>query len=211
MVPRATPVYLTAGFEFEEWEQAAGHFGAGEAFAYTRTGNPTTAAVEQRIAALEGGADALFLASGQAANPDDATLLRIAEQRSSDLETDLTALDLDKPLPTGLFGDHVSQGSIKRLVGEHDLATTPLRVLLGGLARLGRIADHSGWVGTAGELADLIEELGEWGNDGVLLWGDLHPVTVHGTLDELVPILRRRGILRTEWADGGLRANLRAF
>lgn len=67
VAPRATPVYLTAGFEFEEWEQAAGHFGAGEGFAYTRTGNPTTAAVEQRIAALEGGADALFLASGQAA------------------------------------------------------------------------------------------------------------------------------------------------
>lgn len=153
-------------------------------------------------------ADRLVAAS---ANPDDATLLRIAEQQSSDLETDLTALDLDKPLPTGLFGGHVSHGSIRRLVGDHDLATTPLRVLLGGLARLGRIADRSGWVGTAGELADLIEELGEWGNDGVLLWGDLHPVTVHRTLDELVPILRRRGILRTEWADGGLRANLRAF
>lgn len=67
VTPRATPVYLTAGFEFEEWEQAAGHFGAGEGFAYTRTGNPTTAAVERRIATLEGGADALFVASGQAA------------------------------------------------------------------------------------------------------------------------------------------------
>ena len=67
VTPRATPVYLTAGFEFEQWEQAGGHFGAGEGFAYTRTGNPTTAAVEQRIAALEGGADALFVASGQAA------------------------------------------------------------------------------------------------------------------------------------------------
>lgn len=65
--PRATPVYLTAGFEFEEWEQAGGHFGAGEGYAYTRTGNPTTTAVERRIAALEGGADALFVASGQAA------------------------------------------------------------------------------------------------------------------------------------------------
>ncbi|MFC8799925.1 O-acetylhomoserine aminocarboxypropyltransferase/cysteine synthase family protein [Promicromonospora sp. NPDC057138] len=67
VTPRATPVYLTAGFEFEEWEQAGGHFGAGEGYAYTRTGNPTTAAVERRIAALEGGADALFVASGQAA------------------------------------------------------------------------------------------------------------------------------------------------
>jgi len=66
-------------------------------------------------------------------------------------------------------------------------------------------------VGTAEEFADLVEELGEWGNDGVLLWGDFHPVTLHRTLDELVPILRRRGILRRDYADGGLQANLQAF
>jgi hypothetical protein len=45
----------------------------------------------------------------------------------------------------------------------------------------------------------------------VLLWGDLHPVTVHRMLDELVPILRRRGILRTEFVPGGLKANLQPF
>ena len=36
-------------------------------------------------------------------------------------------------------------------------------------------------------------------------------MTVHRMLDELVPILRRRGILRTEFGDGGLRANLQDF
>lgn len=41
--------------------------------------------------------------------------------------------------------------------------------------------------------------------------GDFHPVTLHRTLDELVPVLRRRGILRREYVEGGLRANLRAF
>jgi hypothetical protein len=62
------------------------------------------------------------------------------------------------------------------------------------------------------ELADLIERLGdEADNDGVLLWGDIHPVTVHRILDDLVPILRRRGILRSEFGDGGLRANLQEF
>jgi len=153
-------------------------------------------------------ADRIVAASRE---PDDATLVRIAQRQSSDLETDLTRLDLDAPVDLGIFGDHVSHGSIRRLVGDEDVASTPLRAHLARQARLGRLSDRSGFVGTAHEFADLIEELGEWGNDGVLLWGDLHPVTVHRTLDELVPILRRRGILRSEFAPGGLHANLRAF
>lgn len=151
-------------------------------------------------------ADRLVAASQ---HPDDRTLQAIAERQSSDLETDLTALDLDRPVDRGIFGEHVSHGSIRRLVGDHD-EDAPLRTILAAHARLGRLRDGSGWVGTAGELADRIEEYGTWGNDGVLLWGDLHPVTVHRTLDELVPILRRRGILRREY-DDTLRKNLRPF
>jgi alkanesulfonate monooxygenase SsuD/methylene tetrahydromethanopterin reductase-like flavin-dependent oxidoreductase (luciferase family) len=84
--------------------------------------------------------------------------------------------------------------------------------LLAHQARLGRLNDGSGFVGTAEEFADVIENLGEAAdNDGVLLWGDLHPVTVHRMLDELVPILRRRGILRTEYGSSGLRGNLFDF
>ncbi len=144
------------------------------------------------------------------AHPDDAALVQIARKQSSDLETDLTALGLDRPLDPAVFGPHVSRGSIQRLIGDRG-EDAPLRAHLTALARAGRIADRSGFVGTAEEFADLIEELGEWGNDGVLLWGDFHPVTLHRTLDELVPVLRRRGILRREYADGGLQANLRAF
>ena len=144
-------------------------------------------------------------------DPDEQTLVGIARRQSSDLETDLTALDLDAPIPPGTFAEHVSHGSIRRLVGDHDPVTTPLRTILAAHARLGRLADGSGFVGTAGELADRIDELGSWGNDGVLLWGDLHPVTVHRMLDDLVPMLRRRGILRDEYAEGGLRANLQSF
>jgi alkanesulfonate monooxygenase SsuD/methylene tetrahydromethanopterin reductase-like flavin-dependent oxidoreductase (luciferase family) len=154
-------------------------------------------------------ADRLVAAS---AHPDDAALRLIAERQSSDLETDLTGLDLDAPLDLGVFGDHVSRGSINRLLGGEDPATTPLRALLTKQARLGRLSDRSGFVGTAEELADLFEELGEQAdNDGFLLWGDIHPVTVHRLLDDLVPILRRRGILRTEYGGGGLLANLRDF
>ncbi|WP_295011384.1 LLM class flavin-dependent oxidoreductase [uncultured Microbacterium sp.] len=152
-------------------------------------------------------ADRIVAAS---AHPDDAALLQIARKQSSDLETDLTALDPDRPLDLAVFGAHVSEGSIRRLIGDRG-EDAPLRAHLTALARAGRIADRSGFVGTAEEFADLVEELGDWGNDGVLLWGDFHPVTLHRTLDELVPVLRRRGLLRREYAEGGLQANLRAF
>lgn len=64
---RATPIYLTAGFEFDDFEHAADHFGTGSGFGYTRTGNPTVRAVERQLASLESGADAVLVASGQAA------------------------------------------------------------------------------------------------------------------------------------------------
>jgi O-acetylhomoserine (thiol)-lyase len=65
--PRALPIFLTAGFTFDDFEHAAHHFRTGAGFGYTRTGNPTIDAVERKLADLEGGADAVFVASGQAA------------------------------------------------------------------------------------------------------------------------------------------------
>lgn len=64
---RTTPIYLTAGFPFEGFDDAAAHFGQGDGFGYTRIGNPTVDAVERKIASLESGAQALLVASGQAA------------------------------------------------------------------------------------------------------------------------------------------------
>ncbi|THE07083.1 O-acetylhomoserine aminocarboxypropyltransferase/cysteine synthase [Microbacterium oleivorans] len=65
--PRALPIHLTAGFTFDSFDDAAAHFGVGDGFGYTRTGNPTVEAVERKLASLEGGAEALLVASGQAA------------------------------------------------------------------------------------------------------------------------------------------------
>lgn len=65
--PRATPIYLTAGFTFDSLDESAAHFGTGTGFGYTRTGNPTVQAVEQRLASLEGGDQAVLVSSGQAA------------------------------------------------------------------------------------------------------------------------------------------------
>ncbi|MEX0913646.1 MAG: bifunctional o-acetylhomoserine/o-acetylserine sulfhydrylase [Demequina sp.] len=65
---RALPIYQTTSFAFENTEQAANRFALAELGPiYTRIGNPTQEAVENRIAALEGGVGALLVASGQAA------------------------------------------------------------------------------------------------------------------------------------------------
>jgi O-acetylhomoserine (thiol)-lyase len=66
--PRATPIYLTAGFVFDDFDQANGRFdGSDDGYSYTRVGNPTHTALERRIADLEGGEGALLVGSGQAA------------------------------------------------------------------------------------------------------------------------------------------------
>ena len=65
---RALPIFQTTSYTFDSTEHAAALFGLAEpGNIYTRIMNPTTDVVEQRIAALEGGVAALFLASGQAA------------------------------------------------------------------------------------------------------------------------------------------------
>jgi len=65
---RATPIYQTTSFVFDDVEHAASLFGL-QAFGniYTRIGNPTCAVLEERVAALEGGTAGLAIASGHAA------------------------------------------------------------------------------------------------------------------------------------------------
>src|SRR5215208_6594223 len=65
---RATPIYQTTSFVFDDVDHAASLFGL-QAFGniYSRIGNPTNAVLEERVAALEGGTAALAVASGHAA------------------------------------------------------------------------------------------------------------------------------------------------
>lgn len=66
--PRATPIHLTAGFVFDDFDTARNRFqGDDDGFSYTRIGNPTNSVLERRIADLEGGSDAILVGSGQAA------------------------------------------------------------------------------------------------------------------------------------------------
>ena len=65
---RATPIYQTTAYVFDDVDHAASLFGL-KAFGniYTRIMNPTQAVLEERIAALEGGTAALATASGHSA------------------------------------------------------------------------------------------------------------------------------------------------
>src|SRR6476469_4181389 len=65
---RATPIYQTTSFVFDDVDHAASLFNL-ETFGniYTRITNPTEAVLEERVAALEGGTAALAVASGHAA------------------------------------------------------------------------------------------------------------------------------------------------
>ncbi len=65
---RAVPIYQTASYVFHDSAHAAARFGLADAGnIYGRLTNPTQEVLEKRIAALEGGAAALALASGAAA------------------------------------------------------------------------------------------------------------------------------------------------
>src|SRR5436309_706606 len=65
---RAVPIYQTTSYVFQDSEHAAALFNLERAgHIYTRISNPTTAVLEERLAALEGGVGAVCTASGMAA------------------------------------------------------------------------------------------------------------------------------------------------
>ena len=65
---RQTPIYQTTSYQFRDAEHAARLFGLQEVgYIYSRLTNPTVAALQSRVAALEGGAGAVCCSSGHAA------------------------------------------------------------------------------------------------------------------------------------------------
>jgi O-acetylhomoserine (thiol)-lyase len=64
----AVPIYQTVAFEFDSAEHGAALFNLEvQGNIYTRIGNPTNTVLEKRVAALEGGVEALSVSSGMAA------------------------------------------------------------------------------------------------------------------------------------------------
>ena len=64
----AVPIYQTVAYSFDSADHGAALFNLEiEGFRYSRISNPTTEVLERRVAALEGGVEALCVSSGQAA------------------------------------------------------------------------------------------------------------------------------------------------
>src|SRR5271168_1252078 len=81
----AVPIYQTVAYEFDSADHGAALFNLeAEGFRYSRISNPTTAVLERRVAALEGGLDALCVSSGQAA-------LNYAVQNVSELGSNIVS------------------------------------------------------------------------------------------------------------------------
>lgn len=75
---QALPIHLTNAYVFPDTEAAANRFALSELGPiYTRLNNPTTEVIENRLASLEGGVGALFVASGMAAT--SYAILNVAE------------------------------------------------------------------------------------------------------------------------------------
>ncbi|NQX27499.1 O-acetylhomoserine aminocarboxypropyltransferase/cysteine synthase [Microbacteriaceae bacterium VKM Ac-2854] len=65
---RVAPIAMTSGYRFDSFDDGRDRFtGAANGFIYSRSRNPSHAVAEQRIASLEGGTEAIVVASGQAA------------------------------------------------------------------------------------------------------------------------------------------------
>jgi len=82
----AVPIYQTVAYEFDSAEHGAALFNLeAQGHRYSRISNPTTEVLERRVAALEGGVEALCVGTGQAA-------LNYAVQNVTELGTNIVSV-----------------------------------------------------------------------------------------------------------------------
>ena len=110
----AVPIYQTVAYEFDSADHGAALFDLEvEGFRYSRIANPTTAVLERRVAALEGGVDALCVATGQAA-------LNYAVLNLSAMSRNIVSVPQLYGTTHTLFGHMLSSQGINVRFGESD-------------------------------------------------------------------------------------------
>jgi O-acetylhomoserine (thiol)-lyase len=125
----AVPIYQTVAFEFDDAAHGAALFNLEvQGNIYTRIGNPTNTVLEKRVAALEGGVEALSVSSGMAAI--HYSLINIAEMGHNIVSLPqlygatytLLAHILPKQGIAGRFAENDSPEAVERLIDENTRA-----------------------------------------------------------------------------------------
>ena len=125
----AVPIYQTVAFEFDDAAHGAALFNLEvQGNIYTRLGNPTNTVLEKRVAALEGGVEALSVSSGMAAI--HYSLINIAEMGHNIVSLPqlygatytLLAHILPKQGIAGRFAENDSPEAVEKLIDENTRA-----------------------------------------------------------------------------------------
>ncbi|WP_330252985.1 LLM class flavin-dependent oxidoreductase [Nocardia sp. NBC_00565] len=117
-------------------------------------------------------------------------------------------LDLDSELPDDLPTEDEIQGAKSRFTLIVNLARRERLTLRQLIGRLGGGRGHHTFAGTAEQVADTIEEWFTRGAaDGFNIMPAVLPSGLERFVDEVVPILQRRGLFRTEYTETTLRGH----
>ena len=135
------------------------------------------------------------------------------ERTAESLQADLSGLDPDQPIPVERL-KHPDSVDIEKAFGSryrnfYDMAVRDRMTLREIVARTDRNIGHNAPVGTAAEVADIMEEWFESGAcDGFAVTATSVPEAYDAVCDLLVPELQRRGLRGTGYAGSTLRENL---
>jgi FMN-dependent oxidoreductase (nitrilotriacetate monooxygenase family) len=136
--------------------------------------------------------------------------LRVPEyglwQLSNILEVDASAFDLDKPLPTSVLVRPALQGAQSRADLIIELAQRESLTVRDILSRLGTGRGHFTFIGTPDQVVDTIVAWFEGGAaDGFNIMAAALPSGLETFIEHVLPILRRKGLFREEYAGTTLR------
>ena len=140
---------------------------------------------------------------------DEAIVARYAHQQLAEtLRLPIEDLSLDAELPSELLPEEAIQGAKSRYTLIVELARRERLTVRQLIGRLGGGRGHRTFTGTPEQVADTIEEwFGAGAADGFNIMPAVLPSGLETFVDHVVPILRARGLFRTEYTASTLRGH----
>ncbi len=122
------------------------------------------------------------------------------------LEVEAASLDLDQPLPSSVLARPLLQGAQSRADLVIELAQREQLTVREILSRLGGGRGHFTFIGTPDQAADTIVAWFEGGAaDGFNVMAPALPSTLATFVEQVLPLLRRKGLFREDYAGTTLR------